>query len=124
MGASAFSVEHESKNQAPPDHGDVDLAGQQLPQDHPLLRDDVLDGIGSGGPGFNNYRPNELEFFYRISARFKAPERSRAICSDRLCLFLAVDRGSPYGRKSAIQAHAAILRVPDKVERISSNNDG
>jgi 5-methylcytosine-specific restriction protein B len=30
------------------------LSGQQLPDDLPLMRDDVLTGIGSGGPGFNN----------------------------------------------------------------------
>jgi hypothetical protein len=38
------------------------LSGQPLPENHPLLDDGVLAGIGSGGPGFNNYRPNELEF--------------------------------------------------------------
>src|SRR6202012_3457306 len=35
------------------------LSGNSLPQDHPLLSDEVLVGIGSGGPAFNNYRPNE-----------------------------------------------------------------
>jgi hypothetical protein len=67
MGASAFSVEHESKNQASSDHGDVGLAGQPLP----LLRDHVLVGIGSGDPGFNNYRPHELEFFIALTRDLK-----------------------------------------------------
>ena len=36
------------------------LSGQPLADTHPLLADKVLAGIGSGGPGFNNYRPEEL----------------------------------------------------------------
>ena len=55
------------------------LAGQPLPQEHSLLQDDVLVGIGSGGPGFNNYRPNELELLIAITRDLKsgnASERS------------------------------------------------
>ena len=42
------------------------LCGQQLVDDMPLMRDDVLTGIGSGGPGFNNYRPEEMTFLIAI----------------------------------------------------------
>jgi 5-methylcytosine-specific restriction enzyme B len=47
-------------------------SGQELAENHPLLDDRVLVGIGSGGPGFNNYRPNELEFPNLASAGFEA----------------------------------------------------
>jgi 5-methylcytosine-specific restriction enzyme B len=42
------------------------LSGHQLAPDHALLSDTVLQGIGSGGPGFNNYRPHELGFLIEL----------------------------------------------------------
>jgi 5-methylcytosine-specific restriction protein B len=57
------------------------LSGDKLPTDHPLLKDDVLVGIGSGGPGFNNYRPNELEFLIALARDLK-----RRNASERMVL--------------------------------------
>jgi len=60
------------------------LSGQQLPDDLPLMRDDVLTGIGSGGPGFNNYRPDEMTFLIALASDLKrrsaATVRSRLTC--------------------------------------------
>ena len=47
------------------------LSGSELPIDHPLLGDSVLVGIGSGGPGFNNYRPDELTFLIEATRDLK-----------------------------------------------------
>ena len=52
------------------------LTGQPLAEDHPLLADAVLAGIGSGGPGFNNYRPEELEFLISLVRNLKQKDQS------------------------------------------------
>ena len=46
-------------------------SGSQLEQDHPLLADKVLAGIGSGGPGFNNHRWRELAFLISLTTNLK-----------------------------------------------------
>ena len=47
------------------------LSGEQLNEKHPLLADEVLAGIGSGGPGFNTYRPNELSYLIALTRDLK-----------------------------------------------------
>ena len=42
------------------------LSGHQLDENHPFLRENVLMGVGSGGPGFNTYRPDELTFLISL----------------------------------------------------------
>ena len=52
--------------------------GAQLSEDRPELSDAVLVGVGSGGPGFNTYRPDELAFLIQLTRDLKArkePER-------------------------------------------------
>ena len=59
-------------------------SGETLPDELPAMRDEVLTGIGSGGPGFNNYRPNELTFLIEVTRNLKAkpiPERKRILTS-------------------------------------------
>jgi 5-methylcytosine-specific restriction enzyme B len=60
------------------------LSGRQLAEDLPLLGDEVLAGIGSGGPGFNNYRPQELEFLIALmrDLKKKAAVERRQIMTD------------------------------------------
>jgi len=36
-----------------------------------MLGDGVLAGIGSGGPGFNNYRPEEMSFLIALTMDLK-----------------------------------------------------
>jgi 5-methylcytosine-specific restriction protein B len=60
------------------------MSGESLPDHLPLLEDEVLAGIGSGGPGFNNYRPDEMTFLIELTCNLKAkavPER-RHILTD------------------------------------------
>ena len=60
------------------------MSGQQLADSNPLLDDNVLVGIGSGGPGFNNYRPNELEYLIALvrSLKQKREAERRRILTD------------------------------------------
>ena len=48
----------------------------------PYLSDDVLAGIGSGGPGYNNHRWRELVFIIKFVGMFKAEplESARNCC--------------------------------------------
>jgi hypothetical protein len=47
------------------------LSGQISPENHRLLMDGVLVGVGSGGPGFNTYRPDELGFLISLVRNLK-----------------------------------------------------
>ena len=50
----------------------------------PYLSDDVLAGIGSGGPGYNNHRWRELVFIIKFVGMFKAEplEKRKELLSD------------------------------------------
>jgi len=50
------------------------LSGQTLPDILPMLSDEVLAGIGSGGPGFNNHRWRELTFLITLTGELKKSE--------------------------------------------------
>src|SRR5712692_2388723 len=47
------------------------MCGQELAENHPFLDDGVLVGVGSGGPGFNNYRPDEMTFLIALVRNLK-----------------------------------------------------
>ncbi len=100
------------------------LSGQELAENLPLLGDNVLVGIGSGGPGFNNYRPEELTFLIALVSDLK-----EKVTSDRQQIFSDYDAFTTWvesvGREGSRQ-YRHMLRYfafPDRVERISSNND-
>lgn len=100
------------------------LSGQTLISSQPLLSDDVLVGIGSGGPGFNNYRPDELEFLISLTRDLK--QRGGA---ERQNIFTDYETFlrwiNPVPRKGSRQFRHMLrfFAFPDLVERISSNND-
>jgi 5-methylcytosine-specific restriction protein B len=60
------------------------LSGQQLSEKGGLLDDEVLVGIGSGGPGFNNLRWRELRFLIELTGALKQKDSAgrRQIFSD------------------------------------------
>jgi hypothetical protein len=99
------------------------LSGQQLSDDHPLMRDEVLVGIGSGGPGFNNYRPDEMTFLIELTRDLK-----RRDTTQRLRIF--ADHGAFFDwigsvPSTGLRQFRHMLRFfafPDRVERMSSNN--
>jgi hypothetical protein len=100
------------------------LSGKQLSDDSPLMRDDVLTGIGSGGPGFNNYRPDELTFLIAIVRDLKrrdVAERKRIFAD--YTVFVDWIKSVP---REGFRQYRHMLRFfafPDRVERMSSNRD-
>jgi 5-methylcytosine-specific restriction enzyme B len=46
-------------------------SGEHLGEEHPFLKGEVLSGIGSGGPGFNNHRWRELVFLISLVGDLK-----------------------------------------------------
>jgi hypothetical protein len=100
------------------------LSGQQLAEGNSLLTENVLMGIGSGGPGFNNYRPNELEYLISLVRDLKGKNESerRGILTNYEAFF---DWINSVPRKGSRQFRHMLrfFAFPDRVERISSNND-
>ena len=100
------------------------LSGQQLAEDHPLLTDDVLVGVGSGGPGFNNYRPDEMAFLISLTRDLKrrnGPERRRVLTN--YDAFVNWIGSVPQEGSRQFRHMLRFFAFPDRVERISSNND-
>jgi len=99
-------------------------SGQQLAEDDAALSDQVLAGVGSGGPGFNTYRPNELEFLVALTRDLK-----RRSDSDRRRILLDYGEFTDWINTVPQHGHRQfryMLRYfafPDRVERMSSNND-
>ena len=110
------------------------LSGDELRDSHPLLQDDVLKGIGSGGTGFNNYRPHEMAFLIDLTADLKqrgTQERQR-IFSDYDCFIAWIesveqkrreDSGVLQKGRRQFRHMLRFFAFPDRVERMSSNND-
>src|SRR5882724_5014829 len=100
------------------------LSGQTLAENHPLLADEVLVGIGSGGPGFNNYRPNELEYLLSLvrDLKQKAQSERKRIFAD-YDAFLDWIESVPRKGSRQFRHMLRYFAFPDRVERISSNND-
>jgi hypothetical protein len=100
------------------------LSGQQLNQGQPLLSNDVLIGIGSSGPGFNNYRPDEMTFLIALvrDLKGKGEEERRSILF-KYDAFLNWIGAVPRKGSRQFRHMLRFFAFPDRVERISSNND-
>lgn len=100
------------------------LSGEGLPDTQPLLSDLVLTGIGSGGPGFNNYRPDELEFLICLTGDLKrrSVEERRDIFGDYDTFVVWIGRVPRKGSRQ-FRHMLRFFAFPDVVERISSNRD-
>ncbi len=101
----------------------VEMSGFPIAPDHPKLQDAVLRGIGSGGPGFNNHRPRELVYLLDVVRHIKrlAPEeRSHVLHYDAFLRF--IDAVPQQGSRQ-YRHMLRFLLFPDRVERMSSNND-
>lgn len=100
------------------------LSGHQLSEARPELGDEVLVGVGSGGPGFNTYRPDELAFLIGLAGDLKgrAPAERAAIFADYdrfVCWMTQVPQDGHRQFRHMLRYFA----FPDRVERMSSNND-
>jgi hypothetical protein len=100
------------------------LSGDTLSESYPLLADNVLVGIGSGGPGFNNYRPNEMEFLITVARDLKqrgTEERQRVLTD--YGTFVGWIGAVPQTGKRQFRHMIRFFAFPDRVERMSSNRD-
>ncbi len=101
-----------------------EMSGERQPTDHPLLSKGVLQGIGSGGPGFNNHRWRELVFLIEltVSLKQKAVEERRRILSD-YDAFINWLGTVPQTGSRQFRHMLRFFTFPDRVERMSSNSD-
>jgi hypothetical protein len=100
------------------------LSGEQLAENLPLLSEQILTGIGSGGPGFNNHRWRELGFLIELTGALKlknAAERGQVL-SDYDLFMSWIDTVPQEGRRQ-FRHMLRYLAFPDRVERMSSNRD-
>lgn len=100
------------------------LSGQDISPTHPLLADSVLEGIGSGGPAFNNYRPAELNFLVEAARNLKTKslDGRDSIFRD-YTRFVDWMEGVPQTGKRQYRHMLRYFAFPDEVERMSSNRD-
>lgn len=100
------------------------LSGSQLPDDMPALSDSVLQGIGSGGPGFNTYRPDELAFLIAVTRDLKLrPATDRRHILTNYDAFMTWMNAVPRDGSRQFRHMLRYFAFPDHVERMSSNND-
>src|SRR5437867_980462 len=99
------------------------ISGEQLSEDLPLLTDSVLDGIGSGGPGYNN-RWRELVFLIELmrDLKPKKEEERRKIVFDYDAFISWIDTINQQGERQ-FRHMLRYFAFPDRVERMSSNRD-
>jgi hypothetical protein len=100
------------------------LNGLKTSELHPALTDGVLTGIGSGGTGFNNYRPGELQFLIELAGDLKSrdPAERRQILKSYDEFYKWIEKVRQIGRRQ-FRHMLRYFAFPDKVERMSSNRD-
>ena len=99
-------------------------SGEALPEDHPLLTDDTLAGVGSGGTSFNTNRWRELGYCIEITKQALAmplAERKTTFSEFKtLGEWLAQIAES---EKRQFRHMLLYMLHPDEAERIFSNGD-
>jgi hypothetical protein len=100
------------------------LTGSILRDDHPMLSDHVLLGIGSGGPAFTIKRPDELEFMISLARDLKRRtiQERRSILESYDNFLHWIDNVSRKGSRQ-YRHMLRFFAFPDLVERMSSNRD-
>jgi hypothetical protein len=100
------------------------LSGQQLPEDHPQLNNNVLVGVASGGPAFTILRPVELKFLMDLIRNLKAKaSKQRKDIIQNYDAFIAWTDTVPREGSRQYRHMLRYFAFPDRVERISSNRD-
>lgn len=100
------------------------LAGSDLHEAHPMLADEILAGVGSGGQAYNNFRWKELGFLIEIAGdlKKKTPAERQALFTD-YDAFVSWIEQFPKGENRQFRHMLRYFVFPDRVERMSSNND-
>lgn len=99
-------------------------SSDEIEEEHPLLADKVLGGIGSGGVAFNTYRWLEIGFLIGALRDFtQREETDRKSLLDDPWSFSSWLGGLPEARKRQLIHILPHLLFPDTFERISSEGD-
>lgn len=98
-------------------------SGTELSSDLPLITDEPLKGLGSGGPGYINHRWRELRFLINLMVRVKGtpPYERAAILADPWAFNEFID-GTPDEGNRQLKLILPHLVFPDIFERIASTN--
>jgi 5-methylcytosine-specific restriction protein B len=96
-------------------------SGSELHEDAEALSDEVLNGLGSGGPGYNNHRWRELRFLINLTEAAKALPRTEraAIFNDPWSFNDWVDARLDDGKRQ-LKLVLPHLIHPAEFERIAS----
>ena len=99
------------------------LTGEILPENHPMLSKELLTGIGSGGQAYNNLRWMELSLLIELAGDLKTrPAADRQNILNDYDGFLNWMKNFS-GEKRQFKQMLRYFAFPDRVERMSSNND-
>ncbi|MBR1270454.1 AAA family ATPase [Bradyrhizobium sp. AUGA SZCCT0222] len=101
-----------------------DWSGAAWPESNPLIADEVLSGIGSAGPGFNNYRPRELTFCINFLLQFRSlsPDEQTNLLQEPW-QFASWLQTVPDAQARQFRHMLIFLLFPDDFERIFSAGD-
>ncbi|MGQ3053578.1 MAG: McrB family protein [Roseateles sp.] len=99
-------------------------SGSPLDAGHPLLRNEVLVGVGSGGQGFLQYRWRELAYLIALVRSLKAMQLDarRAVLTD-YDRFMDWMESVPRDGDRQFRHMLRYFAFPDRVERMTSNRD-
>jgi 5-methylcytosine-specific restriction protein B len=99
-------------------------SGEQLPNDHPMLSDAVLAGLGSAGTAYNTHRWREIAFLVTAVREFKRrSETERGALLGDPWAFAEWLGSMPDGRNRQLSHILPHLLFPDHFERISSEGE-
>lgn len=100
------------------------MSGEALNEGQLLLSDNVLAGVGSGGPGFNNHRWREMVFLIALVGDLK-----KRTSDDRQKLMSEYEAFVDWIAQVPQEGHRQLRHMlrffcfPDRVERMSSNRE-
>ena len=100
-----------------------DLSGAPFPEGREPLQDAVLQGIGSGGVGFNANRPKELSFLLALVTSVKELSGAdrRRVLGEYEAFVQWIDSVPQFGHRQ-FRHMLRYFAFPDIVERMSSND--
>jgi len=100
------------------------MSGETLGEGQLPLSDDVLAGIGSGGPGFNNHRWREMVFLIALVGDLKKrPSDERQKLMSEYEAFVDWIAQVPQEGHRQLRHMLRFFCFPDRVERMSSNRE-